>query len=72
MANIAEYIPSRSSGKPITFSYSGPSAPPCSRDDTKVRGFRLIFIWLAAILFSWILAGSVIYGLFLTVSSLLS
>jgi hypothetical protein len=72
MANIAEYIPSRNSGKPITYSYSGPSATPWPRDDTKIHGFRLVLIWLVAILFSWTLSGSLIYGAFRLISSLLS
>jgi hypothetical protein len=72
MANIAEYIPSRNSGKPITYSYSGPSATQWPRDDTKIHGFRLVLIWLVAILFSWTLAGSLIYGAFRLISSLLS
>ena len=72
MANIAEYIPSRTSGHRLTYSYSGPAVTPQPRDDTKIRGIRLVIIWLTAILFSWILAGSLLYGVFLTVSSLLS
>lgn len=72
MANIAEYIPSRTSGNRLTYSYSGPLVTPQPRDDAKIRGLRLILIWLSAILFSWILAGSLLYGVFLTISSLLS
>ncbi len=72
MANIAEYLPARTRVKPHTYSYSEPLTTSRPRDDTKIRGFRLILIWLAAILLSWTLFGSLAYGGFQLVSSLLS
>jgi hypothetical protein len=77
MANIAEYMPARTSVEPRTYSYSEPLTTSRPRDDTKIddtkiRGFRLILIWLAAILLSWSLFGSLAYGGFKVVSSLLS
>ena len=72
MANIAEYMPARTSVKPHSYSYSGPLTTLQPRDDTRIRGFRLILIWLTAILFSWALAGTLIYGGYKIVSALLS
>ena len=72
MANIAEYLPARTRVKPHTYSYSEPLPTSRPYDDTKIRGFRLILIWLAAILLSWTLFGSLAYGGFQLVSSLLS
>jgi hypothetical protein len=77
MANIAEYLPARTRVKPHTYSYSEPLTTSWLRDetnidDTKIRGFRLILIWLTAILLSWTLFGSLAYGGFQLVSSLLS
>jgi hypothetical protein len=72
MANIAEYIPAGTKAQSHTYSYSVPLTPPRPYDDTKIRGFRLILIWLAAILLSWALFGSLVYGGFQLVSSLLS
>ncbi len=72
MANIAEYLPARTRVKPHTYSYSEPLRTSRPRDDTKIRGFRLILIWLAAILLSWTVFGSLAYGGFQLVSSLLS
>jgi hypothetical protein len=72
MANIAEYIPAGTKAKPHTYCYSVPLTTPRPHDDTKIRGFRLILIWLAAILLSWTLFGSLAYGGFQLVSSLLS
>lgn len=72
MANIAEYLPARTRVKPHPYSYSVPLTAPRPHDDTKIRGFRLILIWLAAILLSWTLFGSLVYGGFQLVSSLLS
>lgn len=72
MANIAEYTSAGTNAKPYTYSYSVPLTTPRSHDDTKIRGFRLILIWLATILLSWTLFGSLLYGGFQLVSSLLS
>jgi hypothetical protein len=72
MANIAEYIPAEAKAKPHTYSYSVPLTTPWPHDDAKIRGFRLILIWLAAILLSWTLFGSLAYGGFQLISSLLS
>jgi hypothetical protein len=72
MANIAEYLPARTRVKPHTYSYSEALTTSRPYDDTKIRGFWLILIWLAAILLSWTLFASLAYGGFQLVSSLLS
>ena len=72
MANIAEYLPARTRVKPHTYSYSEPLTTSWPLDDAKIGGFRLILIWLAAILLSWTLFGSLVYGGVQLVSSLLS
>jgi hypothetical protein len=72
MANIAEYLPARTRVKPHTYSYSETLTTSWPLDDAKIRGFQLILIWLAAILLSWTLFGSLVYVGVQLVSSLLS
>lgn len=72
MANIAEYLPTGTRVKPHTYGYSEPLPTSWPHVDAKIRGFRLILIWLVAILLSWTLFGALVYGGFQLVSSLLS
>jgi hypothetical protein len=72
MANIADYLPLRAGAPPLINACPVIPTAPWSGNDTKIRGFRLILAWLAAILITWVLAGLLIYGGFKMVSSLLS
>jgi hypothetical protein len=72
MADIADHMPSCASAQPLAHTQPDGLAAPWPAGDTKIRGFRLVLVWLSAILISWGLVGSLIYGGFELVSLLLS
>ena len=72
MANIADYMSSRAGAPPLVNACPVIPTAPWSGNDTKICSFRLILVWLILILFSWMLAGLLIYGGFKILSLLLS
>jgi hypothetical protein len=72
MPDIAEYMPSHTTTQRLAPTQSSDLPASYPTDNSKIRGFRLVLIWLAAILLSWVLAGSAIYGGFKAISLLLS
>jgi|tagenome__1003787_1003787.scaffolds.fasta_scaffold18260509_1 hypothetical protein len=75
MANIADYmcsLSSRAGAPPLVHACPVIPTAPWLGKDTKIRGFRLILVWLSVILLTWVLAGLLIYSGFKILSLLLS
>jgi hypothetical protein len=71
MANLAEYMLPRGITRVPARPYSDGFTTPRS-EDKKIRGLRLVLVWLTAILGSWGLVGLLVYGGYKMASALLS